>query len=320
VDEHLPLLLDRVDDETAVIVMSDHGAGPIDKWLNLNSWLLQEGFLRLESNLPSRLRHLLFRLDWTPTTAYKLASRLRLGLVDRAVDRAKRQASVMRAHPLMRSFLSFADVDWGRTRAYTLGGNITGIWVNLRGREPEGCVAPGPEYERVRDELMERLQELRDPDTGQSVATAIYRREELYEGPYLERAPDVLFETLDEQYTGSGIQEFVSNATMAPSPVFSGCHRRAGMVILSGSPFRQGVHLDERPIVDLAPTILYLLGHDVPQDMDGQVIAEALTTEYREAHAVRVAGKAWQPAQDEAGFSTDEEATVAKRLRDLGYL
>jgi predicted AlkP superfamily phosphohydrolase/phosphomutase len=320
VDEHLPLLLGQVDDETAVIVMSDHGAGPIDKWLYLNSWLLQEGFLRLKPNPPSRLRHLLFRLGWTPTTAYKLASKLQLGLVDRAADRAKRKASVMQAHPLMRLFLSFADVDWGQTRAYTLGGNLTGVWVNLRGREPEGCVSPGAEYEQVREELMDRLRALRDPDTGQPITTAIYRREELYEGPYLDRAPDVLFETLDEQYTGSGIQEFISNATMAPSPLFSGCHRRAGMVILKGVPFRQGARLGEHQIVDLAPTILYLLGYEVPTDLDGQVMVEALTTEYRKTHSIRISGKAWKLAKDDAEFSPEEEETVTERLRELGYL
>jgi predicted AlkP superfamily phosphohydrolase/phosphomutase len=166
IDEHLPLLLDQADDDTSIIIMSDHGAGPIDKWLNLNSWLLQEGLLRLKPNFLSRLRHLLFRLGWTPSTAFKLGSGLRLGMVDRAADRTKRKASIMRAHPLMRSFLSFADVDWRRTRAYTLGGNMTGFWVNLKGREPEGHVSPGADYEEVREELMDRLIGLRDPIPG----------------------------------------------------------------------------------------------------------------------------------------------------------
>jgi predicted AlkP superfamily phosphohydrolase/phosphomutase len=320
VDEQLPLLLDGVDDQTAVVVMSDHGAGPIDKWLNLNSWLLRQGLIRLKPGLPSRLRHLLFRLGWTPNTAYRLASSLRLGLVDRAAVRVKRKGSVMGANPLMRLFLSFEDIDWPRTRAYTLGGNLTGVWVNLKGREPHGAVAPGAGYEQVREELIASLKQLHDPDTGEPVVTAIHRREAVYEGPYLYRAPDVLFETRGEQYTGSGIQEFVSNATMAPSPIFSGCHRQAGMVILAGTPFRQGVRLREQRIVDLAPTILHLLGYDVPVDMDGQVMLDALTPEYREAHPVRLAGEAWKPAEEEARFSPEDEETLTERLRGLGYV
>ena len=320
IDEHLPLLLEQVDDETAVIIMSDHGAGPIDKWLNLNSWLLRENFLRLKPEWPSRLRHLAFRLGLTPNNAYRLASALRLGLVDKAADKAKREASIQRANPMMGLFLSFNDVDWGQTRAYTLGGNLTGIWINLQGREPHGAVSPGAEYEQVRDELIDRLRELRDPDTGQAIATAIHRREQVYHGPYLERAPDVIFETLDEQYVGFGSQEFTTNAIMEPSPLFSGCHRRAGMVALHGKPFRPGARLAEHQIVDLSPTILHLLGCSVPADIDGRVMVEALTAGYRQAHPISIAGQAWKPAEDQAGFSPEEENKVSERLRDLGYL
>lgn len=323
VDQHLPLLLDQVDDETAVIVMSDHGAGPIDKWLNLNAWLLQENFLHLKTALPTRLRHLLFQTGFTLNNAYRLAAGLHLGLIDRTAKRAKRQSSLKQASPLMRLFLSFDDVDWSRTRAYTLGGNLTGIWVNLRGREPQGCVSPGAEYERVRDELISHLKELRDPDSGLPIATAVYRREELYQGPYVERAPDVIFETLDEQYVGFGVQEFVTNRITAPSPLFSGCHRQAGMVILNGKPFRSGVRLDEHQIVDLSPTILHLLGYPVPTDMDGEVMLKAYKPSYRDAHLVRHSGSAWKQAANEnevTGLSDIEEEAIIERLGDLGYL
>ena len=78
--------------------------------------------------------------------------------------------------------------------------------------------------------------------------------------------------------------------------------------------------MSEHQIVDLSPTILYLLGYDVPSDIDGQVMVEALTAEYRETHSIRISGKAWKPAKDEAGFSPEEEDTVTERLRELGYL
>ena len=341
VDENLPLLLDGLDEESAVIVMSDHGAGPIEKWLSLNNWLMGENFLHLKPNPAARLRHLLFRLGWTPNNAYKIAAALQLGMVDRAanqlmvqtmtatsqngdatVERDKPQnTTVQPSHLLSRLFLSFADVDWSRTRAYTLGGNLTGIWVNLKGREPQGCVSPGAEYEQIRDQLIARLRAMRDPSDGLPIATKIYRREEVYQGPYLDRAPDVLFETRDEQYIGFGMQEFVTNRLAEPSPLFSGTHRRAGMVSLSGAPFRKGARLNAHQIVDLAPTILHLLGYTIPSDMDGQVMSEALTAQFHASHPIQISGESWLPSPDDhSGYSVEDEAAISERLKGLGYL
>lgn len=352
VDENLPLLLDGLDEETAVIVMSDHGAGPIEKWLSLNNWLVDEGFLRLKPDAATRLRHLLFRLGWTPNNAYKIAAALKLGVVDRIANRLMRATGEQRSKGageqgsagglamrntsplspelqpssspsslLSRLFLSFTDVDWRQTRAYTLGGNLTGIWVNLKGREPQGCVSPGAAYEQVREQLIARLRALRDPANGLPIATKIYRREEVYHGRYLDRAPDVIFETRDEQYVGFGVQEFVTNAIAEPSPLFSGAHRRAGMVTLYGTPFRSGLRLNEHQIIDLAPTILHLLGYTVPSDMDGQVMVEALTPEFRAAHPIQISGESWQPStDDQAGFSAEDEQAITERLKGLGYL
>jgi predicted AlkP superfamily phosphohydrolase/phosphomutase len=247
-----------------------------------------------------------------------LAMRLRLGLTDRTFQQVKKSSSTRNF--LYGLFLSFDDVDWSRTKAYTLGGNMTGIYVNLQGREPDGCVKPGAEYETLRDEIIARLVDLRDEETGVQVATRIYRREELYSGPYLERAPDVIFETHDERYVGFGGQEFTANVVMAPSRLFNGCHRRDGMVVLNGRPILPGVQLPPYDIVDLAPTILHLLGYPVPEDLDGRLMVEALSPGFLEQHPVQVAGGVWQAAEDESGLSLSEEAEITDRLKGLGYL
>jgi predicted AlkP superfamily phosphohydrolase/phosphomutase len=318
IDENLHLLLDHVDDEALVIVMSDHGAGGIHKWLYLNNWLAREGFIRFQRNPVVQLKQKLYQLGYTPGNLMNVAMRLRLGVTDRTIKQVKKSSSARNF--LYHLFLSFEDVDWSRTKAYTLGGNMTGIYVNLRGREPAGCVAPGTEYEAVRDEIIARLQELRDEELGVRVPTRIYRREELYDGPCLERAPDIIFDTHDERYVGFGGQEFTSNKVMAPSPLFNGCHRRDGMVVLKGPSIRAGVRLAPHDIVDLAPTILHLLGHPVPADMDGKVMAEALPADYLQQHPVQFTEAAWMVAEKDSGFSAAEAAEVADRLRQLGYL
>lgn len=318
IDDNLHLLLDQMDEDSVLIVMSDHGAGAIHKWLYLNNWLVRQGFIRFKRNPLTQLRRTLYSLGCTPGNAMELVMRLRLGLTERAI----RQVRVSRSAgtPFLGPFLSFRDVDWTRTKAYSLGGNMTGIYVNLRGREPEGCVDPGAQYESVRDEIANRLVTLRDEETGIPVATRIYRREELYTGPYLDRAPDIVFETHDQRYVGFGGQEFTSNEPLAPSHLFNGCHRREGMVMLTGHPIRSGARLKSHDIIDVAPTILHLLGYPAPADMDGRVMTEALTEEHLAQHAVTVAAGAVEAADETSGLSPTEEAEITERLRGLGYL
>jgi predicted AlkP superfamily phosphohydrolase/phosphomutase len=318
IDENLHLLLDHVDEDTVVIVMSDHGAGAIHKWLYLNNWLVREGFIRFQRTPLVRLKQELYRVGYTPGNLMNVAMRLRLGVTDRTIQQVKKSSSARNF--LYHLFLSFEDVDWSRTKAYTLGGNMTGIYINLQGREPAGCVAPGTEYETLRDEIIARLKELRDEEMGVRVPTRIYRPEELYDGPCLGRAPDILFETYDERYVGFGGQEFTSNKVMAPSPLFNGCHRRDGMVVLTGPSIRVGVQLAPHDIIDLAPTILHVLGYSVPANMDGNVMAEAFPTGYLEKHPVQLTEAAWTMAEEDSGFSPSEAAEVAERLRQLGYL
>jgi predicted AlkP superfamily phosphohydrolase/phosphomutase len=318
IDENLHLLLDQMDEDSIVIVMSDHGAGAIHKWLYLNNWLVRQWFIRFKRTPLIRLKRALYQLGHTPGNVMELAMRLRLGLTDQAINQVRKSSSTRNF--LYRLFLSFDDVDWSRTKAYTLGGNMTGIHINLRGREPAGCVQPGAEYEALRDEIIARLADLRDEETGVQVAERIYRREELYTGPYVERAPDVIFEAHDERYVGFGGQEFTANVVMAPSRLFNGCHRRDGMIVLAGQPIRAGVRLSPHDIVDLAPTILYLLGYPVPADMDGRVMVEALPTDFLEKHPFQIAETTWEAAEEDSGFSPSEEAVIAERLKDLGYL
>src|SRR5260221_12971791 len=88
-------------------------------------------------------------------------------------------------------------IDWSRTRAYCPSAPGSGLWVNVKGREPEGIVSPGAEYERVVAELRERLLAHRDPRTGEAIVTAVHRREEIYSGPHAAGGPDLLVETAE---------------------------------------------------------------------------------------------------------------------------
>jgi predicted AlkP superfamily phosphohydrolase/phosphomutase len=118
IDENLPVLLNQMDENDLIIVMSDHGAGPIYKWLHLNNWLVRQGFIHFKKTPLVRLKRMLYQIGYTPQNIMDLVMHLRLGITDRTVTRVRKSRSSQKS--LYNLFLSFDDVDWNRTSAYTL--------------------------------------------------------------------------------------------------------------------------------------------------------------------------------------------------------
>jgi predicted AlkP superfamily phosphohydrolase/phosphomutase len=218
-------------------------------------------------------------------------------------------------------FLSFDDVDWSRTRAYSLG-NIGQINLNVKGREPFGCVEPGEEYNRVREEIIAEIAKLRDPETGEEVVETIYRREEIYSGDQLERAADIIFIPRRLEYFGFGEYEFGSHKIIEPMKRgISGTHRMEGIFLAYGKAIRAGLRLSDAQIVDLAPTIMHLMGESVPDHMDGRVLSEILSDAFQFGEVTRQRSEWNGVSGDSDSQFTDEEAELlSERLRNLGYV
>jgi predicted AlkP superfamily phosphohydrolase/phosphomutase len=309
-----------------LLIVSDHGFGPLEKWFHVNTWLLQQGFIVLKKGLWTQLKRLAFRLGLTPMNAYYLLRAIGLGKLKQEVVAGRGRGRLQALLPLL--FLSFDDVDWSRTRAYALG-QIGPIYFNLKGREPQGIVEPGAEAEALRREIVERLRALRNPDTGEPIVGQVYRPEELYAGAHLVQAPDVIFmppEDAQDQVPGFGEVDFGTNSILTPMRRgTSGVHRVDGVWMAWGQPIRAGTWLPEAQIVDIAPTALHLAGLAVPEDMDGQVLAAALQPEYADPATIRYGPPASridqddEPSQGSDVLSAEEQAIVEERLRGLGY-
>ncbi|CAN5862241.1 alkaline phosphatase family protein [soil metagenome] len=318
-DGQLARIVDTLPDDTTLVVMSDHGFGPFHKFIHVNNWLMREGFMKLKPGALARIKHTLFRLGFSPMNVYDTLMRFGLGALKREVVRGQGQGL------LKTLFLSFEDVDWSRTQAYSLG-NVGQIRINLVGREPFGCVQPGVEYERVRTEIIEQLKTLRDPKTGELVAETIYRREELYKGDYFEEAPDIVFLPRRLEYFGFGEYEFGSHKIIeAMKRGISGTHRMNGIFLAYGAAVRAGVEIQNAALVDLAPTILHLMGEEVPTHMDGRVLTEALRDDVTPIARKRIQPTA--PTDPNGGgfvqgdvLSAEEQKVLADRLRSLGYV
>ncbi len=315
-DACLAELLDAVGDDTIVIIMSDHGAGPLEQYIHVNAWLLNQGFMQLQRSLPTTAKRLAYQIGLTPATLYKLS--MALGRGPQVVHTlSHHKAGVLSL--LRRTFLSFGDVDWSRTLAYSMG-NYGQLYVNLRGREPQGIVAPGAEYEQVVDDLVERLSRLRNPKTGQPIPVRVYRREEIYEGDHLEEGPDVVFLPEDMRYNGFGLYQFSSRSWLEPTFDRSGGHRMDGVVMLSGPGIRQNHMLEGAKLIDLAPTVLAALGVPVPDDMDGRVLSEAFDEYYFHERPIRYTEARPTERREQLELSLEEQETIKERLRGLGYL
>jgi predicted AlkP superfamily phosphohydrolase/phosphomutase len=301
----------------AVIVLSDHGFGPIHRFLVFNVWLLERGFLRLKKGLSPFLRRSLFELGITPALGYRLSMHLgfaRMRLASGVGTRSKLLKKINR------TFLSLNDVDWSRTRVYSKG-NYGQLFLNRRGREPGGIVEPGSDANAVLQDVTAALRELRDPNTGEPLIAEIFRAEELYQGPYVERAPDLTFLPRDMRNKALGTVDFTSHRFIEWAYGNSGDHRMDGIFFFRGEGIREGSAIEGARLLDAAPTNLHYLGEGVPPDFDGRVLQEAFTEEELLAHPVRAGEVAGGTGLSRGGDLTpDEMDEIRARLKGIGYL
>jgi predicted AlkP superfamily phosphohydrolase/phosphomutase len=314
-DADIGRLVDAAGPGVRVMVMSDHGMGTAARFIVLNNLLLELGYLTLAGNTATRLKAFAFRHGLTLRNIHRLVDRV--GLAKHAEYKNVYSFDAI----LKRLFLSFLNVDWSRTRAYSFGRHYGSVFLNVRGREPRGIVGAGADYERTRDDLARALVEHVDPELRRPLVGKCLKREDIYSGDRVEEAPDLVLLPSDAQDIFYGLSDFGSNRIWDQTYRYSGMHREDGLLIAHGPGVRAGELFSGGSIVDLAPTILYWLGHEVPCDMDGRPLIPMMLPGYVSEHAVRITERTseQQPRLGQ-GYDPAEEADVMQRLRDLGYL
>lgn len=315
VDESVGRLLEHTDDDTLVFLLSDHGMGKANNFIVLNNWLLDIGMLSLKKDPWTLVKELMFRSGFTLRNVHQILDRLRLA------KQAEYVAGYFVDHLIKMVFLSFLDVDWNRSRAYSFGRHLGSIYVNLKGREPRGIVEPGAEYEAVRDEIERRALEFRDPKTGRPLIGQVIRREEVYNGPYIDRAPDLILRPKEPSDIFFGLADFGHRDTVATVYRYSGMHRDYGMLVVKGPGVRANGRIEGAVIHDVAPTVLHAMGLPVPTDMDGKVLQGAFLDEYNDAFPISFFNPAGTDAQgDSTEYTKEGEREIMERLRGLGYM
>jgi len=316
-DADIARVIAKAGENVTVMLMSDHGMGRASRFVVLNNLLLELGYLRLDSDLPTKIKAFALRHGLSLRNVHKLVDRLG------AAKHAEYKNVYSFDSVLKRFFLSFHNVDWSKSRAYSFGRHYGSLFLNVKGREPHGCVDPGADYERTRDEVAAALLAWRDPVLGRPLVSRAIRREEVYHGARFDEAPDLILLPEDDADIFYGLSDFGSSRIWDETYRYSGMHRDNGMFVASGPLVRQGAAAPDAAIIDLAPTILYLLDREIPADMDGRVLEEVLAPglvagrPIRRGAADTAADAGHGPTRE---YSTEEEAEVMQRLRDLGYL
>jgi predicted AlkP superfamily phosphohydrolase/phosphomutase len=193
--------------------------------------------------------------------------------------------------------------------------------INLEGREPEGAVKRA-DYESVRQELSNKLRRLIDPTTNRPVNGRVFVREEIYQGKYAEQMPDLVYVALEEGYIVEQPMAlpFVSNRLIIEDPKMSGNHRLDGIFIAHGPYFKHGATINGANLLDLAPTILHLVGCPIPTDMDGRVLTELFPDDFVKRNPIVYAAATHEVDQEDLDLSPEDQAAVLERLRGLGYI
>ncbi len=224
-DKKLGELMECLDDNTSILVVSDHGAKTMVGGICINEWLIQEGYLTLEKK-PEKIQK-----------------------------------------------ISDLGVKWDQTRAWGEGGYYARIFLNVKGREPEGAIESA-DYKTVRSELKEKLENMKDHE-GNHMGTKVYFPEEIYKD-VKNIAPDliVLFGNLTWRSVGTVGYGSIYTFANDTGPDDAN-HAMEGMYVLSGKGCDGGASggkYKEREIYDIAPTILDQFGLEAPDDYIGTAI------------------------------------------------
>lgn len=255
IDKKLNKIISRLEEESEeaiVIIVSDHGFGPNKRMFLVNEWLAQEGLLKLKKKPSFVLTNALIRTI-KPKNVLKILKLVRFHSLTPLYERLLRQAVK-------------TPVIWDKTKAFSYG-NWGMIYINLKGREPQGVVEE-KEYEKLRTEIIEKLRR---------ISVKAYRREEIYHGEYLDFAPDIIIQ-IDENVSSVSGKVGYNKIFMDGFP-FPGYHdRKNGTFIAFGPDIKVNFEVKAK-ICDIAPTILHIFGMSIQRDTDGRVLREIFKDE-----------------------------------------
>ena len=267
IDKSLSTILEAVPENTIVILMSDHGFCEFKKSFNITKWLYEMGYVKLKkkgASTGSSKNSILMKLGITQASILRLLRKLRLEWIRKYLS-----VSIKSTLPT-----SSVEIDLKESIVYP-GILFTGASQYLSINREK--VQDKEEYEKIREELISKLLDFKDPETEDHIIEAVYKKEEVYSGPYLDEAPDIVF-LLKRGYSLTTSLDLSAPVVEKISSPF-GTHHMEGIFLVYGPGIKKGYKFEAANIVDITPTILHVFGLPIPDDMDGRVLMEIFKDE-----------------------------------------
>lgn len=330
-------LINDLPEDVTIFIMSDHGGGPSsNKTFYINHWLAKQGFLRFTSNNSTKSQ-----IKKVAHKGLRTINFLLKGFLSRSV-----KEKLARAFPELRnrvdSTLYLSGIDWDNTLAYSRE-NAPTIWINLKGREPKGTVESGVAYEKVRENIINRLLTLRCPQTNEPIVERVWKKEEMYSGKFMDKAPDLLIQWKNDAYiqrpsytskNGKWLQILTHKELEWAETVSrpSGIHRREGIFLALGKHIKQSLQIQDANIVDIFPTVLFTMGIPIPEDTDGRILTEIFKEDFIQHNHAKISRQqetadyiqaqacTERSERKERTYSDSEVALIEERLKGLGYI
>jgi predicted AlkP superfamily phosphohydrolase/phosphomutase len=232
-DDFVGEVVRRAGPDVPILIVSDHGFHSWRKAVNLNTWLVQNGYMTLKGQ----------------------------------------QGADKKLADLFGGGTFWENVDWSGTRAYAMG--IGQIYFNLRGRESQGIVSPGAEASALADDLSRKLLTMTDPEDAAPIVRAVYKRDDIYSGPYLGNAAELQVGMND----GYRVSWQTTLGGSPPGIVYKNDRKWSADHGGYDYAITAGILVSSRPIatkapriIDIAPTVLRFFGLSLPGDIDGKAL------------------------------------------------
>ncbi len=309
-DEILGDILAGIDDDVAVFISSDHGFTAINKFFSINRYFEETGLLKARGNRKPGASHEVSGLGKLVGASLNLARSLNvkkylpvfmLKFIRKYVHRPEMVEN---------------EIDWKQTKVFSIFAYGI-VFLNLKGREPEGIVAE-QEYGNVCALVEKELLGICDPETGKHVVKKVYRGKEIYSPDHSNDRPDlvVVMEAGYLIYTGLERDVFCANTLRGRE--IKADHHRNGIFMAYGK-FINSKRTDA-DICDVMPTILYLMGLAIPEDVDGRILTEIVDGEFLARNKSRFEKAKQQGRNDGNSLGDKEMEELQKQLKNLGYL
>jgi len=332
VDKNLGKFLERYPGAN-YILFSDHGSIRINKILFIYNWLEQIGLIELneekrqEEKIHAIIKELLKTKLKIGGNAEKIARNLIIKtlrlLPEQKYNNAVKQLSQKVPYALY-DLNDIINLKNSKVQYVSIG--CQGFYLNVRSPEnPEGVIKSKQEYQEVLDYLSEELQKLRLPDSDRLIFDRLVKKQELPEGPYKYRAPDLIahsaklpiyFTTLSFVHNDDSVKDsmFYDSEVLR----YYGGHTDNGICVFAGKDFNRGLEV-EIDLKDVPAIILYLLKVPIPDDFDGKVNTSIFKQNFLNNNPI-LNQHAKVDELKESTISEEEEEMIKQRLVDLGYM